>query len=191
MTPLEIAASVITATSIWLSVRQSVWSWPTGIVSVILYAVVFRDAKLYANMGLQAGYAVLSVYGWYQWLHGGANRTELHVSRTTPRLGAVLALIAAVGSVVIGGLLWSSTDAVLPFIDAFLSSTSLVAQWMMTRKKLENWLVWIAVDVLSVGMFTFEGLYLTAVLYAVLLTLAIQGWLEWRRSLSLTAGRRG
>jgi len=107
----------------------------------------------------------------------------LHVTLTGTRLGVVLGLIALVGSAVLGTVLHRETDAALPYMDAALSSTSLVAQWMMTRKLLENWLVWIAVDVLYVGMFVFKGLYLTAGLYAVFLALAVRGYIDWRRSM--------
>ena len=184
MSPLELVAAVVGALSVWLSVRQNIWSWPTAIVNVVLYAIVFYEAKLYADMGLQVIYAILSVYGWYEWLYGGAGRTELHVSRTGPRLGAVLALIAAAGSALLGVFLHRATDAALPFMDSFLSSTSLVAQWMMTKKLLENWLVWIGVDVLYVGMFVFKGLFVTAGLYAVFLALAVKGYIDWRRSMA-------
>ena len=187
MNKLELFAAAVGAISVWLSVKQNIWSWPTAIVNVVLYALVFRDAKLYADMGLQVIYAVLSVYGWYEWLHGGENRTELHVSRTGPALGALLVAIALAGSLALGVFLRQSTDAALPFMDSLLSSTSLVAQWMMTRKKLENWLVWIAVDVLYVGMFVFKGLYLTAGLYAVFLALAVRGYIDWRRSMRALA----
>jgi nicotinamide mononucleotide transporter len=184
VTPLEIFAALIGAISVWLSVRQNIWSWPTAIINVVLYAIVFFEAKLYADMGLQVIYAILSIYGWYEWLYGGEGRTELHVSRTGPRRGALLALIAAAGSAVLGAFLHRATDAALPFMDSFLSSTSLVAQWMMTKKLLENWLVWIGVDVLYVGMFIFKGLFLTAGLYAVFLALAVKGYLDWRRSMT-------
>ena len=183
MSSLELFAAVLGALSVYLSVRQNIWSWPTAIVNVVVYAVVFFRAKLYADMGLQVVYALLSLYGWYEWLYGGENRTELRVSRTTPRLAALLAVIGLAGAGALGLLLRGATDAALPFMDSFLSSTSLVAQWMMTRKKVENWLVWIAVDVLYVGMFTFKHLYITAVLYLVFLVLATRGWIDWRRSL--------
>jgi nicotinamide mononucleotide transporter len=184
---LELAAAATGAISVWLSVRQNIWSWPTAIVNVVLYTVVFWDAKLYADMGLQVIYAVLSLYGWYQWLYGGAGRTELRVTRTMPRVGAILTVIAAAGSTLLGTLLRHATDAALPFMDSMLSSTSLVAQWMMTKKLVENWLVWIGVDVLYVGMFVFKGLYLTAGLYAVFLVLAVRGYLDWRRSMAVDA----
>jgi nicotinamide mononucleotide transporter len=183
---IEIFAAILGALSVYLSVRQNIWSWPTAIINVVVYAVVFFEAKLYADMGLQVIYAVLSVYGWYEWLYGGANRTELHVTRTGPRLGAVLTVIALAGSAALGVLLRGATDAALPFMDSFLSSTSLVAQWMMTRKKLENWLVWIGVDVLYVGMFIYKHLYVTAGLYAVFLVLAVRGFVDWRRSMAET-----
>jgi nicotinamide mononucleotide transporter len=184
VSPLEIIAALVGALSVWLSVRQNIWSWPTAIVNVVLYAIVFYEAKLYADMGLQVVYAILSIYGWYEWLYGGAGRTELRVTRTGPRLGLLLALIAAAGSVVLGLFLHRETDAALPFMDSFLSSTSLVAQWMMTKKLLENWAVWIGVDVLYVGMFIFKGLFLTSALYAVFLALAVKGFIDWRRSMS-------
>jgi nicotinamide mononucleotide transporter len=185
---LELLAALLGAISVYLSVRQNIWSWPTAIVNVVVYAFVFYQAKLYADMGLQVIYAALSVYGWYEWLYGGANRTELHVTRTAPRLGAVLTLIALAGSAALGVFLRGATDAALPFMDSFLSSTSLVAQWMMTKKKLENWLVWIGVDVLYVGMFVFKHLYITAGLYAVFLALAVRGYIDWRRSMAELAG---
>ena len=183
MSALELFAAVTGAVSVWLSVRQNIWSWPTAIVNVVLYAFVFHGARLYADMALQVVYAVLSVYGWYQWLHGGPGRAELRVTTTTPRLAAILGAIGAAGSVVLGALLHRGTDAALPYLDASLSSISLVAQWMMTRKLLENWLVWIAVDVVYVGMFIYKELYLTAGLYAVFLALAVRGYAEWRRSM--------
>lgn len=177
-------AALVGAISVYLSVRQNIWSWPTAIVNVVIYALVFFQAKLYADMGLQVIYAVLSVYGWYEWLYGGAHRTELHVTRTGPTLGALLVGIALISSAALGVVLQRTTDAALPFADSFLSSTSLVAQWMMTRKKLENWLVWIGVDVLYVAMFIFKHLYLTAGLYAVFLALAVRGYLDWKQSMA-------
>jgi nicotinamide mononucleotide transporter len=184
VSPLELVAAVVGALSVYLSVRQNIWSWPTAIVNVVLYTIVFYDTKLYADMGLQVIYAALSIYGWYEWLHGGENKTELHVSRTGPQLGVILTLIGLVGAGVLGVVLRGATDAALPYMDSFLASTSLVAQWMMTKKKLENWLVWIAVDVLYVGMFIFKHLYLTAGLYAVFLVLAVRGYIDWRRSMA-------
>ena len=189
LSPLEIAAALFGAWSVWLSVRQKILSWPTAIVNVVLYAIVFYQAKLYADMGLQVIYAGLSIYGWYEWLYGGEGRTELHVSRT-PRVFAIRVLLIGVASaVLLGSLLRRTTDAALPFMDSALTSASLAAQWMMTRKLLENWLVWITVDVFYVGMFIYKGLCVTALLYAVFLALAVKGWLDWRRSMRAESAR--
>src|SRR4051812_35002051 len=123
MNRLELIAAVVGAISVWLSVRQNIWSWPTAIVNVVLYALVFYEARLYADMGLQVIYAVLSVYGWYEWLYGGEGRTELQVTRTPRQVGLVLGVIALAGSAALGTLLHHETDAALPYMDAALSST--------------------------------------------------------------------
>jgi nicotinamide mononucleotide transporter len=177
--PVAVATGII---SVYLSVKQKIWSWPTALVNVALYFVVFRESKLYADMVLQVIYFALSLYGWYEWLYGGANRTELRVSRANPRMAVTLAAIAVVGVAVLGTLFARFTDAALPYVDSATSTTSLVAQWMMTRKVLENWAVWIAVDVVYIGMFIYKHLYLTSGLYAGFLVLAVMGHVQWRRS---------
>ena len=179
----EVLAVIFGIVSVYLSTREHIWSWPTALVNVALYFVVFYEAKLYADMGLQVVYFALSLYGWYEWLYGGENRTELHVSRTSRRLGVRLLVIGTVSAVLLGTLLARFTDAALPYVDSATTSTSLVAQWMMTRKILENWAVWVAVDVVYVGMFIFKHLYLTAGLYTVFLVLAVMGYVQWKRSL--------
>ena len=180
----EVLAVVFGIVSVYLSTREHIWSWPTALVNVGLYFVVFYEAKLYADMGLQVVYFGLSLYGWYEWLYGGANRTELHVSRTTRPLGVRLLIIGIVCAAVLGTLLARFTDAALPYVDSATTSTSLVAQWMMTRKILENWAVWMAVDVVYVGMFIYKHLYLTAGLYTVFFVLAVMGYVQWKRSLA-------
>jgi len=179
---LEVMAAAFGVISVYLSTRQNIWSWPTAIVNVALYTFVFYQGRLYGQMGLQPIYLALSVYGWYQWLHGGEQRTELRVSRASPRLLGALGALNLVLWLALAAVL-RQTDAVLPWLDALLTTTSLVAQWMMTRKILENWLVWIALDVVFVPMFISQGLYATALLYAAFLVLALKGFVEWRRSL--------
>jgi nicotinamide mononucleotide transporter len=183
MSPLEIFAALVGAVSVYLSVRENVWSWPTAIVNVLLYVVVFFREKLYADMGLQVVYAAISAYGWYHWLHGGANRSELRVSRTPQRERVVLPLLVLAAGASLGTFFARATDASLPYLDSSLTATSLAAQWMMTRKYVENWLVWIAVDVVYVPMFIYKRLYPTAALYAVFLVLATMGYVQWRRSM--------
>ncbi|HEY6147656.1 MAG TPA: nicotinamide riboside transporter PnuC [Thermoanaerobaculia bacterium] len=190
-TPLEALAALFGAVSVYLSVRENVWSWPTAIVNVTLYILVFFRAKLYADMALQVVYIAISVYGWHQWLHGGAGRTTLPVTRLTRRLAAVLVAIGAVSVLLLGSVLGRYTDAALPWLDSATTATSLIAQWMMAKKILENWLVWVAVDVVYIGMFLFKSLTLTAALYAVFLVLSAAGYLQWRKSLRLDARNAG
>ena len=183
MNPLETVAAVFGVVSVYLSVKQNIWSWPTAIINVGLYAFVFHASRLYADMGLQVVYVIISFYGWYEWLYGGANRTELKVSRVSRRLGAVLAAIGVASTFLLGTLLHSTTNAALPFLDSATTSTSLVAQWMMTRKLLENWIVWVAVDVVYIGMFIYKSLYVTSALYFVFLVLSVMGYRQWKATL--------
>jgi nicotinamide mononucleotide transporter len=177
--PVAVATGIV---SVYLQIKQNIWNWPIALVNVSLYFVVFRDQKLYADMGLQVIYFVLSLYGWYEWLYGGKNKTELKVSRGNPRMALTLTAIGVVGVAVLGTVFARYTDAALPYVDSATATTSLIAQWMITRKVLENWLVWIAVNVVYIGMFIFKHLYLTAGLYAVFFVLAVMGYLQWRRS---------
>jgi nicotinamide mononucleotide transporter len=179
---LEAAAVVFGIVSVYLSVRENIWSWPTGIVNVTLYIFVFFRAKLYADMALQVVYIVISIYGWYEWLHGGSGRTALPISRGSRRLAVRLVAIGVVSTAVLGTALARTTDAALPYLDSTTTVTSLIAQWMMARKILENWVVWVAVDVVYVGMFVFKSLHLTALLYAVFLVLAAMGYFQWKRT---------
>src|SRR5690349_7198872 len=135
-------------------------------------------------MGLQAVYFVLSVYGWYEWLYGGKGHTALKVSQTPKRLWSILAGIGLVVWLTLARLTSRLPGVALPYLDSGTTTTSLLAQWMMTRKLLENWVLWVMVDVVYIGMFIFKGLYLTAFNYAVYLVLAAMGFYSWRKSLA-------
>lgn len=182
ITWLEWLAFLSGALSVYLSTRENVWSWPLGIINVSLYFLLFRRAGLYSDMGLQLVYLALSIYGWYEWLFGGKNRTELHVSRATPRLWLSSLVIAVSCWFVLSWFTSRLQGVALPHLDAALVSLSLVAQWWMTRKILENWLLWILADLVYVPMFVYKRLCLTAGLYAVFFVLAVMGYLGWRRS---------
>ncbi len=186
MFSLELVAAALTLVAVYLTARQIIWCWPLAMVSVTLYAAVFYAARLYADMGLQALYFGLAVYGWWAWLHGGEDHGELEVSLTSRRTRVVLVVVATLGGVLLGQTLTRFTNASLPFMDSMLTSFSIAAQWMQTRKLLESWLVWLAVDVFYVGMFLYKDLYLTAGLYTVFLVLAAMGFTEWRRSMRRT-----
>jgi nicotinamide mononucleotide transporter len=181
--PLETIAALFGIVSVYLSVRQNIWSWPTAIANVGLYTIVFYHSRLYADMGLQVVYIIISFYGWYQWLYGGKGHTELEVSRTSRRLGAFLVGLGILCSLALGTVLHRTTDAALPYLDSTTTSTSLIAQWMMTRKLLENWVVWVAVDVVYIGMFIYKSLYVTSFLYLVFLILSVMGYRQWKATL--------
>jgi nicotinamide mononucleotide transporter len=180
---IEWVAVVFGIVSVYLSVREKIWSWPTAIVSVGLYIYIFHKTRLYADMGLQVYFLAISFYGWWNWLYGGANHSELHVSRISARAAALLAGIGIVATVALAHVLGTYTDAAIPWADSLLAVASLIAQYLMTRKVLENWAIWVAVDVGSIGMYIYKGLYPTTFLYVVYLVLATMGWFEWKRSL--------
>ena len=184
---LELVAVLFGIVSVFLSVREKVLSWPTALVNVALYFVLFYETGLYSDMGLQVVYFALSLYGWYEWLYGGAGRTALTVSRTPARLWVVLVVAGVAFWAVLGRLTSDLPGVALPYVDAATATTSLVAQYLMTRKLLENWALWILVDVVYVGMFIFKGLYLTAGNYAVYLGLAVLGHIAWKRSMAAAA----
>ncbi len=182
MSPLEIAAVATTLLCVWMVVKQNMWTWPLGLVAVTLYGIFFYQHKLYADMGLQAVYFAFNVYGWYEWLYGGEGHTRLKVSKVPRRVLVFLIVLGAVFAYGLGSFLAEHTDAAVPLLDSTLTSYSLVAQFLMTRKWIENWHVWITVDVAYVYLFISRKLYLTAGLYAVFIVLATMGLLEWKRS---------
>jgi nicotinamide mononucleotide transporter len=190
MSAVEWVAVAFGIVSVYLSVRENIWSWPTAIVNVSLYVYIFLKAKLYADMGLQVFYIGISFYGWWNWLYGGANRSELRVTRLSRPLWIALPPLFVAGAAGLGFFLRGHTDAALPFADASLTMASLIAQYLMTKKVLENWAIWVAADVAYIGMYIYKDLYPTAFLYAVFLVLAAMGHFEWRRSLR-TAGTEG
>ncbi|MBN1911163.1 MAG: nicotinamide mononucleotide transporter [Pirellulales bacterium] len=169
---------------VWLTVRQNILCWPTGLVQVVLYLVIFYRVKLYSDLILHVIYVVLQVYGWYHWLHGGKDRNNLPVSRLGKTATLVWSVIGISGTVVWGYTMASLTDAAIPYGDAFTTVTSLIAQWLMARKRLESWLFWIAVDVIAIGIYFQKDLLLTSGLYTVFLVLATLGYITWRKSLN-------
>jgi nicotinamide mononucleotide transporter len=178
---LEYAAVVLGVLCVWLTVRQNIWCWPVGLAMVTLYIVIFFEAKLYSDMLLQVIYVFLQLYGWQSWLHGGPQRSQLEISRVPIARAGLWSIVAVTGTGLLGGSMVRWTDASFPFLDAFTTVASLIAQWLMARKVLESWLVWILVDIVSIGIYWAKQLHLTAGLYVVFLVLASWGWREWQR----------
>jgi nicotinamide mononucleotide transporter len=176
---VESAAVAITLACVWLTGEQSVWCWPAGIAGSLLYIYVFERSRLYSDVLLQGYFVLTSVYGWYTWTHGALPDGALAVGRLTVFAAGSWAAVGAAGTAVLGGLMRRYTRAALPFRDAAITVGSLIAQYLLTGKVLENWVIWIAVDALAVGVYAARRLYMTAALYAVLLLLALRGLLEW------------
>ncbi len=181
-TPFELVAFALSVATVLLNIRQNHWAWLFAIISSAAYGVVFFDARLYGDMGLQIVFIVVSVWGWYSWLHGGAQRQALDVT-TLDRAGWIASLAAwAVGFVLLAWFLKTFTNTDVPHADGFLTAGSLVGQVLLSRKKVENWHAWIAVDILYVGLYVYKNLVLTAILYAVFVLMAIVGLRAWRRA---------
>ena len=183
MNPYEAVGVAFGIASVWLIARQQVWGWPVGLVNAALFIVVFRDARLYAAMGLQVAYVGLLLYGWHSWRRAGPGHHTLRVTLTPRGLLPWLIGLGAVGAAALGTMLSRHTDASLPFLDATLTAFSLVAQAMQARKWIENWVVWLVVDACYVAMYAYKHLFLTAGLYLVFLGLAVMGLVEWRKSM--------
>lgn len=187
---LESVAVLFGLVSVYLSSREHIASWPTAIVNVGIFFVIFWQSKLYADSVLQLVYLSLSVYGWWAWLRGGAAHDRLHVSRASRRvwiIGIPLTLAFGLG---LGAFLSTRTDSPVPYLDAMLTSASLLAQWMMTRKILENWVIWIVADIVYLPTFVSRGLPITALQYGVFLGLAVMGYVGWKRSWTADQFRR-
>jgi len=187
MSALEFDATVFTLLGVWYCTKESIWNWPIGLIAVLLFLVVVWNQQLYADSGLQCVYIVLQLYGWWQWLYGGPQRTSLTISRTTPRLWLMLTVIGITTYIPMGLILDTYTSTDVPWWDSLPTVTSLVAQWMITRKKLENWWVWMGTDVIYLTLYCYKGLYLFAGLSVILFALCIQGYRSWHKTLRASA----
>ncbi|MBC3934600.1 nicotinamide riboside transporter PnuC [Undibacterium rugosum] len=178
-TPLELLSFVLSVLTVLLNIRQIHWAWLFSILSSALYGVVFFLSRLYGDSGLQLVFVLASVYGWYCWLHGDDQHKALPVTSLTlmQRFAAVLAWL--VGFVILSLFLKSFTDTDVPYMDGFLTAGSLVGQLLLSRKKIENWSIWIVVDVLYVSLYLSKGLMLTAILYGIFVVLAAIGLKQW------------
>jgi len=180
MSSLELTAFIVSVLGVWLTTARSLWNFPFSLLSVALYGVIFYQVKLYADMGLQGIFAGTLLYGLWQWLHGRSASGEVLVTRIGPIEILVSIVVGGVAAGALGFLLHEHTDASLPWIDSLLLSGSLVASIWAARRNIENWWVWIVVDVLYVGVYLIKHLYLTAVLYAAFVLLAVLGLRRWQ-----------
>lgn len=178
---LEALAAGLLLANVWLVARRSLWNFAFGIAAVSLYAAVFLEARLYAAFGLQFLFLALNFYGLANWRRAQDDLGEVQIGGLSgaERIGTIMATLKL--GVLLGLLLWLTTDAALPFWDASNTALALAAQYWQARRRVETWPLWCLVNVGSVGLYATQGLWFTAGVYAVLLLVALYGWREWRQ----------
>ena len=180
---LEGIATIAGVIGVVLLVRRSLWNFPFAILSVSLFAIVFRDAKLYSDALLQLFFIAINLFGWWSWLRSQASAGEVVVERLAP-IEQVAALSGMIGLTLgWGAIMATQTDAAHPYIDAAVAMLSVGAQILLALRKLESWFVWIAVDLIAIPLFAAKGLYAAAVLYVIYLGLSVWGLRDWQRGL--------
>jgi len=180
----ELVAVCIALVMVGCNIREIHWGWPLDAISSVMYFMLFWRSKIYGDASLQIFFAAVALWGWYQWLRGvQPDGTAIRVSRLSRRGLALTIAACAVLWPVTGLFLKTYTDTDVPWWDAFPTSVSLVGQYLLGRKYIENWAAWIAVNLVSVGLFAYKGLWLTLGLYAVFIALSVVGWREWSKRL--------
>ena len=185
---MEIVAASFGLLSVWYAKKANIWVYPTGIISVVLYVYICQHAQLYADMGINAYYFIFSVYGWIMWSRKNENKEELPVTYSTRKTWVISIGIFIISLAIIQVLLrifkaddtayWASF---VPYTDTFTTAVAIIGMWLMARKKVENWLFWIATDIVSVPLYLYKGLVFTSLQYFVFLILAVFGYIEWRK----------
>jgi nicotinamide mononucleotide transporter len=182
MNTLEIIAVVLGLANIGLLVRRSIWNYPFGMAMVALYFIIFREARLYGEAALQVFFFVVQGWGWWLWARAGGLTRMVEVNWMSSSARAAALVLVAVSSLGIGWAMARWTDAALPYADATIAGASVVAQVLLAMRRVENWALWIAIDVLSIGVYIQRDLLLTAGLYAVFLVLAALGLNQWAKA---------
>jgi len=177
---LEIMGVITGLLCVLLAAINNIWNWPIAIISVGIYIFIFFNSRLFADMGLQVYFMVMNFYGWYYWSKKPDTEEKSPVMRITPQ-EVLYSIIAVVVFTVFLGSVLKYTPASYPYIDSFCAACSLVAQVFLARKVLENWLIWIFVDIIYVGVYIFKDLDLTAIMYGVYVILALWGYFDWRK----------
>jgi nicotinamide mononucleotide transporter len=180
VTWLEIVALVLSLAMVVLNIRVNPLGWPAAILASLLYFLLFWQSKLYGEAGLQIFFVAMALWGWWQWLRGTrADGSSLVVQTLGPRgrwvaLGAVALAWPSTAL-----FLKATTDSDVPWWDAFPTAASVVGQWLLGRKYVENWPTWLVVNVVSVALFAYKGLWLTVLLYALFVVMSAIGWRAW------------
>jgi len=182
---IEIFGVVTGILYVILEVRQNRLLWPLGLLTSATYVYIFFNGKFYADMGLQVYYVLISIYGWYYWSRGGmrSDSGELPVVRGNRKQLYILSLIFALSWVGIYFLLDKLTDSTVPLGDSFTTALAIVATWMLARKIIEHWFLWIIANLVSIALYIYKGLYPTVILYVVYTAMSVYGYLEWKKSI--------
>lgn len=182
VTWLEIGAFAVSLAMVAANMRVHPVAWPLAITASLAYALLFADSRLYGEASLQLFFVAVSLWGWWQWLRGrGDDGRPLRVHRLGHRSRLLAALATLAAWPLLGLLLARVTDSDVPFLDALPTVGSIAGQILLARKALENWPVWLAVNLVSVVLFSVKGLWLTVLLYALFAALSVAGWRAWRR----------
>jgi len=177
---LQVIGVITGLLCVYLAAKNNIWNWPIAIVSVGIYIFIFFDARLYADMGLQFYFMAMNIYGWYYWSRKPDSDKKTPVVLITKKEGFYSVIAVIIFTYILGSIL-KYTPASYPFIDSFCTACSLVAQVFLARKVLENWLIWIFVDIVYVGVYIFKGLHLTAIMYAIYVAIALIGYIDWKK----------
>lgn len=184
MNYLEILGTFVGLVYLWLEYRASIYLWIAGIIMPAIYIFVYYDSGLYADFGINVYYLLAAVYGWMAWKYGNKNKDskeELPITRTPRKVVLPLSIVFVVSLLAIAWILISYTDSNVPWFDSFTTALSIVGMWMLARKYLEQWVVWIVVDVVSAGLYIYKELYFTSGLYALYAVIAIFGYFNWKK----------
>ena len=178
---LEIIGFVLGFVYLWLELKASIYLWIVGAIMPAVYTVVYYDARLYADCGIQIYYILAALYGWIAWKMGSAKTHDVPITHTPRPVWGKAALACIACFAALAWVLTTFTDSDVPLSDAFTTALSIVGMWMLARKYVEQWLVWGTVDALYVALYLYKSLYFTAILYAVYTIIAIYGYQRWKR----------
>ena len=178
---LEVAGVISGLLCVYLAAKNIIWNWPLAIISVTIYIFIFYNSNLFADMGLQVYFLAVNIYGWYFWSQKPSSETKAPVTSIKKREILLSALAILIFTFLLGWALFNHTTASYPYLDSFCTACSIVAQFFMARKVLQNWLLWVFVDVIYVGIYILKDLHLTAVMYAIYIVIALIGYMDWKR----------
>lgn len=181
---LEIIAVAFGLTCVWFMKKESLLAFPFGIVNVLIYVYLFFVAKLYANAAINGFFFIMSVYGWYNWTRKDSHDGTLRISRCSGKELLINSFAVLVFFFIIWFVLKHYTQSTIPAWDAITTAVYIVAQWLLSRKKIENWILWISADTVMIGLCAWEGLYFSSFQYLVFTIIAVLGFREWRGKLA-------